>query len=143
MTTAGDIIVGGSSGVPTRLGKGSDGQILAVVSGGIAWSGSPQLAGYSETLETISGTSIDVSSSNVKKKALSANTTFTITGATSGRSHSFTLYLEGGNSYTVAWPASVQWLGGTVPTLAAKCRITGESLDGGTTWILTYGGSYT
>ncbi|MDH4581366.1 DUF2793 domain-containing protein [Pseudomonas sp. BN415] len=37
MTTAGDVIVGGSSGTPQRLAKGTDGQVLKVVSGAIAW----------------------------------------------------------------------------------------------------------
>lgn len=37
MTTAGDIIVGGASGTPTRLGIGSNGQILGVVGGALAY----------------------------------------------------------------------------------------------------------
>lgn len=37
MTTAGDVIVGGSSGAPTRLAKGTDGQVLTMVSGDVAW----------------------------------------------------------------------------------------------------------
>lgn len=40
MTTAGDLIVGGSSGTPSRLGKGTAGQVLAMNSEGTApeWS---------------------------------------------------------------------------------------------------------
>jgi hypothetical protein len=37
MTTAGDIIYGGSSGLATRLGIGTTGQILTVVSGNPSW----------------------------------------------------------------------------------------------------------
>lgn len=37
MTTAGDLIVGGASGSPSRLGKGTDGQVLKMVSGSPAW----------------------------------------------------------------------------------------------------------
>jgi len=37
MTTAGDIIIGGASGVQTRLAKGTDGQVLTMVSGAPAW----------------------------------------------------------------------------------------------------------
>lgn len=37
MTTAGDLIVGGSSGTPTRLAKGTDGQVLTMVTGAEAW----------------------------------------------------------------------------------------------------------
>jgi hypothetical protein len=37
MTTAGDLIVGGSGGAPQRLGVGTSGQMLTVVSGVPAW----------------------------------------------------------------------------------------------------------
>ena len=37
MTTAGDIIYGGASGAPTRLGIGTDGYVLTVASGAPAW----------------------------------------------------------------------------------------------------------
>ncbi|NMZ77660.1 DUF2793 domain-containing protein [Pseudomonas nitroreducens] len=37
MTTQGDIIVGGSAGAPARLAKGTDGQVLTMVSGSQAW----------------------------------------------------------------------------------------------------------
>src|SRR5690606_31389754 len=37
MTTAGDIITGGTSGAVQRLGIGSDGQVLKVVSGAVNW----------------------------------------------------------------------------------------------------------
>jgi hypothetical protein len=100
-----------------------------------------QFSGYSETLETMAALAIDVSTSNVKKKVMSANSTFTITGATSGRSHSFTLFIEGGTTYLATWPASFKWINGA-PTLTAKDVINGVSLDGGTQWIVWYGGSY-
>ncbi|MEK1941810.1 MAG: hypothetical protein AAAB16_15685, partial [Pseudomonas sp.] len=142
MTTAGDMIVGGSGGAGTRLAKGTDGQMLLMVSGVQAWGGAPQLAGYSETLETMSALAIDVTVSNVKKKVMSANSTFTITGATSGRAHSFTLFIEGGTTYVATWPASFKWVTGTPPTLTAKHIISGSTIDGGTTWSVNDGGSY-
>jgi hypothetical protein len=37
MTTADDLIVGGSSGTPGRLAIGDEGQVLTVVSGDVAW----------------------------------------------------------------------------------------------------------
>lgn len=37
MTTAEDIIVGGSSGVPERLAAGSEGDVLQIASGVVAW----------------------------------------------------------------------------------------------------------
>jgi len=37
MTTSGDVIYGGASGVPTRLAKGTDGQVLKLASGVPSW----------------------------------------------------------------------------------------------------------
>lgn len=37
MTTAGDLIVGGTDGAPTRLAKGADGKVLKMVSGAVTW----------------------------------------------------------------------------------------------------------
>lgn len=37
MTAAGDIIYGGTSGAPTRLAKGTDGQVLTLASGNPSW----------------------------------------------------------------------------------------------------------
>lgn len=37
MTTASDIIVGGVDGAPTRLAKGTDGQVLKMASGAVGW----------------------------------------------------------------------------------------------------------
>jgi hypothetical protein len=37
MTTAGDLITGGASGAPGRLGVGSNGQVLTVTAGAPAW----------------------------------------------------------------------------------------------------------
>lgn len=37
MTTAGDIIYGGSSGTPTRLAKGTTGQVLKATETGVEW----------------------------------------------------------------------------------------------------------
>ena len=41
MTTAGDIIYGGTSGSGTRLAKGTDGQVLSLASGAPAWTSLP------------------------------------------------------------------------------------------------------
>lgn len=141
MTTAGDMIRGGTSGAPERLALGSEGAMLIAGGSAPGYGNNPRLAGYSEPLETMANNAIDVSTGNVKKRVLTANATFTITGATTGRASSFTLLLEAGASYTVAWPGSFKWLGG-VPTLTAKDVITGFSVDGGTQWIVSYAGSY-
>ena len=45
MTTAGDIITGGVSGAPQRLGIGSNGQVLSTISGAPAWAGTVHTSG--------------------------------------------------------------------------------------------------
>lgn len=50
MTSAGDIVVGGANGAPSRLAKGTDGQVLTLASGVPSWanSNSPSKATASE-----------------------------------------------------------------------------------------------
>lgn len=57
MTTAGDIITGGSSGTPQRLAAGTDTYVLTMVSGSPAWAasgGGGGLTGFTASLETAS-----------------------------------------------------------------------------------------
>ena len=54
MTTAGDIIYGGASGIPTRLGVSTNGYVLTLVSGNPAWAAST--ASINSTNYTTSGT---------------------------------------------------------------------------------------
>lgn len=58
MTTSGDMIVGSSNGAPSRLAKGTDGQILSMVSGNQAWIDNKiKIASYG----SLSNTSYDIS----------------------------------------------------------------------------------
>ena len=65
MTTAGDIIVGGASGTPTRLAKGTAGQVLTMNAGATApvWqtsSGGGDNNGYTVSFENLSGHTVGV-----------------------------------------------------------------------------------
>lgn len=78
---------------------------------------------------------------------LDANSTFTLTGATSGLVAAMVLELaqDGTGSRTVTWPGSVAWASGSAPTLSTTPAdvdlITLFSRDGGTTWYgFTAGG---
>lgn len=53
MTTAGDIIYGGSSGTPTRLAIGGTGAVLKVVAGAPSWQNSTSVESPGESLPTI------------------------------------------------------------------------------------------
>lgn len=84
---------------------------------------------------------LDCSAGNVFAVSLNANiTTLTLSNVpASGTAFALTLSLTAnGTAYTVTWPASVKWPGGTAPTLTST---TGKvdtfiltTWDGGTTW---------
>lgn len=68
------------------------------------------------------------------------NVTFTFSNArASGSLTMFALIVQfGGTGYTITWPASVRWPGGSVPTLSGANKIdlfAFFSRDGGTTWF--------
>jgi len=97
------------------------------------------------TTSAVSASEINLADGTVFTKTISANTTFTITGAPSGTACSFSLLLTNGGAYTVAWPASIKWAGGNVPTLTESGvdLLTFLTPDGGTTWygVLSVGGA--
>jgi len=69
---------------------------------------------------TISASSIDWTQGNSFYKALSANTTFTFTGAVDGQIITVTL-LNTASNYTVTWP-TIKWTGGTAPTMTTGAK---------------------
>jgi len=81
---------------------------------------------------------IDLTAGNVVTATVSTSTeTFTFSNPpASGIAGSFTLILTNGGSQTVNWPASVDWAGGTAPSLTASGVdvITFTTVDGGTIW---------
>lgn len=103
----------------------------------------PYFLDIAETVNAIGSTGggtqdIDLTAGNVVSATVdtSANTfTFSNPSAT-GRSCSFTLILTNGGSQTVNWPSSVDWAGGTAPTLttAGIDVITFTTIDAGTIW---------
>lgn len=97
------------------------------------------------TTSAVSASEINLANGTVFTKTISANTTFTITGVPSGTACSFSLLLTNGGAYAVAWPASVKWAGGNVPTLTESGvdLLTFLTPDGGTTWygVLSVGGA--
>ena len=92
------------------------------------------------TSEALSGTtpSADVGARDTYTLTTSGNTTFTFTGApAAGQVGTFSLIITAGGTHTLAWPASVDWAGGTAPDAPAS----GETSvfvfytqDGGTTY---------
>lgn len=134
-----------------------DGEVLAYSTANSQWepsaaAGGPGTADYvhaddggKEELSTnaTSGAAAtaDLADGNVHDITLTANCTLTFAGATSGVGCSFTLIArqDGTGSRTITWPASVDWSGGSAPTLSTAASavdvFTFLTVDGGTTWL--------
>ena len=98
---------------------------------------------YSEDVNPIGATGggtqdIDMTDGNVTTATVdtSANTFTFSNPPASGKCGSFTLILTNGGSQTVTWPTSVDWAGGTAPTLTTSGIdvLTFTTVDGGTIW---------
>lgn len=101
-------------------------------------------SGGSETVSTIASATgavtLNLANGNVFNVTTTGNTTFSFSGATSGRACSFALYLrqDGTGNRTVTWPASVRWSGGVPARSTGASDIdifVFESIDGGTNWF--------
>ena len=104
----------------------------------------PYFLDIAETVNAIGATGggtqdIDITAGNVVSATVdtSANTfTFSYPSAT-GRSCSFLILLTNGGSQTVNWPAAVDWVGGTAPTLTSSGLdvLVFTTVDAGTIWF--------
>ena len=95
------------------------------------------LMDYAEKTQAAAAHDIDLSLGNVQTYTLSGNQTLTFSNPpASPKSGSFTLLVTNGGSATLTWPTSVDWAGGTAPTLTAAGidAIVFTTIDGGTTW---------
>ena len=145
------------TGVATALGQnvtGSGGIVLATTPtlAGATLSGTlscadqildrPVLEDYAIQGVAIGNTgatrTIDLESGNFFSATLDQACTFTFSNpAASGDFCGFALALTNGDAYTITWPASVDWVGGTAPTLTASGLdlLVFVTYDGGTTWL--------
>lgn len=105
----------------------------------------PKIKDYSEALATNAAAGatpdIDLEDGNVHDVTLTANATFTFSNPLAASGVSFTLLLrqDGTGGWTTTFPASVDWAGGTAPTLTTTSGaldvLTFITVDGGTTWL--------
>jgi hypothetical protein len=102
-----------------------------------------EMKDYAETVNAIGSTGggtqdIDLTAGNVVTATVdtSANTFTFSNPSASGKSCSFTLILTNGGSQTVNWPGSVDWAGGSAPTLTTSGVdvLAFTTVDGGTIW---------
>ena len=117
--------------------------LSGAVDGGAQVISNPVVKDYGETVNVIGSTGggtqdIDLEAGNVVTATVdtSANTFTFSNPSTSGVSCSFTLILTNGGSQTVNWPASVDWAGGSAPTLTTSGVdvLAFTTVDGGTIW---------
>ena len=97
----------------------------------------PVMKDYGETKVAMAAHAVDLSLGNVQTYTLAGNQTLTFTNPpASGTAGSFTLIVTNGASATLTWPTSVDWAGGTAPTLTASGIdiLTFTTIDGGTIW---------
>jgi len=73
-------------------------------------------AGAQSVAASTATTTVDMSAGNVQNITLTASTTLTLSSATVG-TYIMKLIQGGSGSYTVTWPGTVIWSGGTAPTL--------------------------
>jgi hypothetical protein len=97
----------------------------------------PVMKDYAETKVAMAAHAVDLSLGNVQTYTLSGAQTLTFTNPpASGSAGSFTLIVTNGASATLTWPTSVDWAGGTAPTLTASGVdiLTFLTIDGGVIW---------
>jgi len=80
----------------------------------------------------------DLTNANFFSATLDQASTFTFSNPpASGDFGTFVIELTNGGAFTITWPASVDWPGGSAPTLTAsgKDQLVFTTRDGGTTWF--------
>lgn len=101
--------------------------------------GADVLVSSGRVIKAVTASTIDCSTGNYFTKTITANTTFSFSGAPTGKAYGFTLKVVH-TSGAITWPSSVRWAESTPPTIVAG----GTSLfmfitdDGGSTWRGAY-----
>lgn len=95
------------------------------------------IQGLKEVRVNLVGSTIDLSAGNAFSKTIITATTFSFSNVpAAGVATSAVLDITNGGAYTVTWPNSIDWAGGSPPALTASGRdVLGFfTHDGGTTW---------
>jgi hypothetical protein len=100
-----------------------------------------ELKDYAITFSAIGNTgstqTFDLETANAFSATLDQACAFTFSNPpATGNFGSFVLELTNGDAYTITWPASVDWAGGSAPTLTSSGVdiLAFVTRDGGTTW---------
>lgn len=130
MTTAGDMIIGGSSGAPARLQAGTNGQIIKMVAGSPAWAAESGGPGGGASVVTESGTALAATDAN--------SGDYTRFTSASAKTYTF----DSGESYTVGDEYHGRNAGAGDLTLTEAGTFTLNAPAGGTLVVAT-GGTFT
>ena len=98
----------------------------------------PSPTPHTESVGSISGSTLNLASGNIFSHAPSSNTTYVFSSPpASGTAIGFTLKVAPSATVTLTWPSSVDWSGGAAPTAPASGEtdvFTFYTQDGGTTY---------
>lgn len=119
-----------ASAATARTNIGAAAANAPTITGGMIYTGSTK-----QNVQAIGALDIDVSVGEVFTKAIAVNSTFTFSNPTAAKFQAFLLKLTISSSAVPTWPATVDWSGGTTPTLGnGKHWLGFITDDGGTTW---------
>jgi len=145
MTVAGDLIVGGAEGIPTRLSAGTSGKVLKVVSGTPEWADEATASELVNALTISSGAvAINCALGDYFTLALSENVsgiTFSDLPAEGKAQTIMVRITQDATPRTVAWPASFKWAGGSAGVVSTGVGaidvLALTTFDQGATWQAT------
>jgi hypothetical protein len=136
MTTAGDIIYGGTSGTGTRLAKGSDGQVLTLASGVPTWT-----SGVS-TITSKTASYTLTTSDNYVIASSGSGITFTLPTAAGNTGKEFTIKNISSSNVTIATTSSQKIVVDAANSAATTATLGVEAsnnwirvISDGTQWI--------
>ena len=113
-----------------RTNIGAAASAAAVLTGGVTQSGSTKA-----NVQAMGALDIDLDLSDFFTKTLSSSGSITFSNPTASKAQAFILNLTISGSAVPTWPASVDWSGGTAPTLPNGRHVLGFITDdGGTLW---------
>ena len=139
-------IISDVTGLQTALDAKLEAVDLSAYTGDVDITGELVVDSYNETYQSVSSTSntttVNCQTGNVFATTLSENTTFVFSNPpASGTAYGFSLRITqdaSASGYTVTWPASIDWVNATAPTLTSTASAVDQLVfytnDGGTTW---------
>ncbi len=146
LSTELNYVDGVTSNIQTQLDTKLSSVDLSSYTGDVDIDGELVVTSYNETYQAVSSasnaTTINCEAGNVFTHTLSENTTFTFSNPpSSGTAYGFSLKVTqdaSASGYTLTWPTSVDWPGGTAPTLTSTADAVDQfvfyTYSGGTTW---------